>query len=54
QEVATEFNNRARDGALADVDPSTIAGKTVRVVGAYTRVNPALVSVVPVAFEVQE
>lgn len=54
QEVATEFNNRVRDGVLADVDPAQLEGKTVRVVGAYTRVNPALVSVVPVVFEVQE
>lgn len=53
QEVATEFNNRVRDGALADVDPATLEGETVHVVGAFTRVNPALVSVVPVVFEVQ-
>lgn len=52
QEVATEFNNRVRDGALAGLDPTTLAGRTVSVVGAYTRVNPALVSVVPVSFEV--
>jgi predicted lipoprotein len=54
QEVATEFNNRVRDGALAGVDPATIEGQTVHVVGAYTRVNPALVSVVPVLFEVEQ
>lgn len=52
QEVATEFNSRVRDGALADLDPAQLEGKTVQVTGAYTRVNPALVSVVPVAFEV--
>lgn len=52
QEVATEFNNRVRDSVLSEVDPAQLAGKTVRVVGAYTRVNPALVSVVPVEFEV--
>ena len=39
---------------LGDIDPTTIAGKTVSVTGAYTRVNPALVSVVPVNIEVQE
>jgi len=52
QEVATEFNNRVRDGVLGDVDPATLEGSTVHVVGAFTRVNPALVSVVPVVFEV--
>lgn len=54
QEVATEFNNRVRDGVLADVDVTQIEGKTLEVVGAYTRVNPALVSVVPVSLEVIE
>ena len=53
QTVATEFNNLVRTDVLADVDPAAIAGKTVTVTGAYTRVNPALVSVVPVSFEVQ-
>nr|WP_315266990.1 DUF2291 domain-containing protein [Microbacterium lemovicicum] len=53
QQVATEFNNRVRDGALAGVDPAQLEGRTVTVVGAYTRVNPALISVVPVSFEVQ-
>lgn len=52
QEVATEFNNRVRDGILADVDPASLEGATIEVVGAFTRVNPALVSVVPVSFEV--
>jgi predicted lipoprotein len=54
QEVATEFNNRVRDSTLAGVDPAALEGKTVHVVGAFTRVNPALVSVVPVNFEVTQ
>ncbi|MET0297768.1 MAG: DUF2291 domain-containing protein [Microbacterium sp.] len=54
QEVATEFNNRVRDGALSGVDPTQLEGATVHVVGAFTRVNPALVSVVPIVFEVEE
>jgi predicted lipoprotein len=52
QEVATEFNNRVRDGVLAEVGPIE-EGQTVAVTGAFTRVNPALVSVVPVVIEVQ-
>ena len=52
QEVATEFNNRVRDEVLTEVDPATLEGSTIHVVGAFTRVNPALVSVVPVVFEV--
>jgi predicted lipoprotein len=54
QEVATEFNNRARTDVLAEVDPTQLEGRTIRVVGAYTAVNPALVSVVPVVFEVEQ
>lgn len=52
QEVATEFNNRVRDGVLADAG-AIAEGRTVTVTGAFTRVNPALVSVVPVAIEVE-
>jgi len=52
QEVATEFNNRVRDGILAEVGAIS-EGQTVTVTGAFTRVNPALVSVVPVAIEVE-
>jgi predicted lipoprotein len=54
QEVATEFNNRVRTDVLADLDPAQLEGRTIRVVGAYTAVNPALVSVVPVVFEVEQ
>jgi len=52
QEVATEFNDRVRESVLSGVDPATLEGSTIHVVGAFTRVNPALVSVVPVVFEV--
>lgn len=51
QEVATELNNRVRDGVLAETG-ALAEGQTVTVTGAFTRVNPALVSVVPVAIEV--
>jgi predicted lipoprotein len=51
QEVATEFNTLVKDQVLSDVDPATLEGKTITVTGAFTRVNPALVSVVPVEFE---
>ena len=54
QEVATELNTLVKDQVLADVDPATLEGKTITVTGAFTRVNPALVSVVPVEFEVDQ
>lgn len=50
QEVATEFNNRVRDGVLTETALPT-AGDTITVTGAFTRVNPALVSVVPISIE---
>jgi predicted lipoprotein len=52
QEVATELNTLVKNQVLSEVDPATLEGKTVTVTGAFTRVNPALVSVVPVEFEV--
>ncbi|MCU1407593.1 MAG: hypothetical protein JWQ43_3896 [Glaciihabitans sp.] len=52
QQVATEFNTIVKDTVLTGIDPATIEGKTLTVVGAFTRVNPALVSVVPVSVEV--
>ncbi len=54
QKVATELNTLVKERVLADVDPATLQGKTVTVTGAFTRVNPALVSIVPVAFEANQ
>lgn len=51
QNVATVFNERVRDGILSETDLPT-EGQTVTVTGAFTRVNPALVSIVPIALEV--
>lgn len=52
QQVATEFNTLVKEQVLADVDPTGLPGKTITVTGAFTRVNPALVSVVPVSLEI--
>lgn len=54
QNVGTELNNIARDKVLADFDAAAAAGKTIKVTGTYLRVNPALISVVPVSIEVVE
>lgn len=53
QKVATELNNQAKLSALANFDSAGIAGKQISVIGAYTRVNPNLISVVPVVIEVK-
>jgi predicted lipoprotein len=52
QEVGTELNTIVRDDVLAAFDAAAAAGKTIQVTGAFLRVNPALVSVVPTAIEV--
>jgi predicted lipoprotein len=52
QNVANELNNQAKESVLADFDAAAAAGKSVTVTGAFLRVNPQLVSVVPVKIEV--
>ncbi|BDI21548.1 DUF2291 family protein [Herbiconiux sp. L3-i23] len=52
QNVATELNNQVRTNLLDGLDPATLAGKTLTITGAFLRVNPALVSVVPISIEV--
>jgi predicted lipoprotein len=54
QQVATELNELVKASVLADLDVATIQGKRLQITGAFLRVNPALVSVVPVSIEVQE
>lgn len=54
QNVGTELNNLARERVLTDFDAAAAAGKTIQVTGAFLRVNPNLVSVVPTAIEVVE
>jgi predicted lipoprotein len=52
QNVANELNNMVKTEVLADFDAAAASGKTITVTGAFLRVNPALVSVVPVSIEV--
>jgi predicted lipoprotein len=54
QNAAGELNNRVKTEVLADFDAAAAAGKTITVTGAFLRVNPALVSVVPISIEVAE
>ncbi|MGF4041771.1 DUF2291 family protein [Paenarthrobacter nitroguajacolicus] len=54
QKIATELNNQARERVLSKVDSASLVGKKVSIVGAFTRVNPGLISVVPVTIEVQQ
>lgn len=47
QQVGTELNNQVKADVLKNIDQATLAGKKIEVLGAFTRVNPNLVSVVP-------
>ncbi|BAN03488.1 DUF2291 family protein [Ilumatobacter coccineus] len=52
QRVGTAINDIVRTDVLSAVDPTQLDGATVDVVGAFTRVNPQLVSIVPISMEV--
>jgi len=52
QNVSTQLNDLVRTDVLEGFDAAAAAGKTVEVTGAFLRVNPQLVSVVPVSIEV--
>lgn len=52
QNVSTQLNDLVRSDVLADFDAAAAAGQTIEVTGAFLRVNPNLVSIVPVSIEV--
>jgi len=52
QNVATQLNDLVRTDVLADFDAAAAQGKSITVTGAFLRVNPQLVSVVPISIEV--
>ena len=52
QQVATELNELVKSKVLKGVDVASLAGKKITVTGAFLRVNPALVSIVPTSIEV--
>ena len=52
QTAANELNNRVKTTVLEGFDAAGAKGKTITVTGAYLRVNPNLISVVPISIEV--
>ena len=54
QNVGTELNNLIKADVLARIDAATLAGKTIRVNGAFLAGNPTFISVVPTSIEVLE
>jgi predicted lipoprotein len=52
-DAATALNSEMRDQVLADLDPASLAGKTVSFVGAVQLLTPTTVTITPVSVEVQ-
>ena len=52
QTAANELNNRVKTTVLEGFDAAAAKGATITVTGAYLRVNPNLISVVPISIEV--
>ena len=51
-DVATALNNEMKKDLLRDLDPRSIVGKQITVIGATAPLNPELVTVTPVSIEV--
>jgi len=51
QSVSAELNNMVKADVLADIDPASLNGQTITVVGAFSLVNPAAWIVTPVQVE---
>ena len=49
--AATALNNEMKADVLADLDPASLAGKQVTVVGATAPLNPKVITVTPVSVE---
>ena len=50
--AGTALNDLVKQRVLADLDPATLAGRTVTVVGATAPLNPTTVTVTPISVEV--
>jgi predicted lipoprotein len=53
QDAGSAINNEVKKVILGDLDPATIEGKTVTVIGVFKLVNPKSWIVTPVRFDVQ-
>ena len=49
--AATALNTEMKADVLADLDPASLAGKQVTVVGATAPLNPKVITVTPVSIE---
>lgn len=52
QGVSTALNDQVRETVLSKLDVANLEGKTLTITGAFLRVNPDFVSIVPVKVEV--
>lgn len=54
QDIGTKLNDKAREAVLSKIDKTTLTGKTITVIGAFSLFNPKQYMVVPISLEVAE
>ena len=52
QDIGTKFNDKVREGVLSTVDKTTLTGKTLNIIGAFSLFNPSQFMIVPISLEV--
>jgi predicted lipoprotein len=52
QDIGTKLNDKVREGVLSTIDKTTLSGKTINVVGAFSLFNPNQFAIVPISIEV--
>lgn len=52
QDAGTKLNDKVRDTVLAGIDKTTLTGKTMNIIGAFSLANTKQYAIVPVSLEV--
>jgi predicted lipoprotein len=52
QDAGTKLNDKVRELVLSKIDKTTLTGKQITVIGAFSLSNPEIFSVVPISIEV--
>jgi predicted lipoprotein len=52
QDIGTKLNDKVRDGVLSTIDKTTLTGKTLNIVGAFSLFNPNQYAIVTISIEV--
>jgi len=52
QDIGTKLNDKVREGVLSTVDKTTLTGKTLNIIGAFSLFNTSQYMIVPILLEV--